>query len=277
MVYHIQVANLIKFGTIVPLISDRKVDYLDLSCGRCNDAYIWSNRVKSLVGIDVDRSNIAVCGQYGDQGEFMVADLRNNQWTTFLRPDRKFQLVSMQFALHYFCDRAETIKQLLTAVSEQMAPGGRFVFSIFDGQKIDAHLQDRPVVTQFSPEGDLLWQLEKKYQGSLAPVGQEIAFTLNSLSGFRPSREYLVNLNYLEGLLNQRGLLREQVISFDQIVKDQELYRQYVQLLQEGTKGTSFQKKYTGIDFDAYRQQILSQGFLLFLASLYQICVFRKD
>ena len=46
------------------------------------------------------------------------------------------------FAFHYFCDSVDNMREVLTFVSKSLKPGGKFIFTVMNGQKIFDLLKD---------------------------------------------------------------------------------------------------------------------------------------
>jgi len=132
---------------------------LDLACGRGGDLWKWSGHVKgdqrlSYTGVDIDDSLLNEAEKRSQQVK------SRNRNTTYLLKDsdvgnlsykfyqkdlrveklqysgEKFQVVSCQFALHYFYETHDTFYNFLSNVTNYIQEGGIFICTLFDGQQV---------------------------------------------------------------------------------------------------------------------------------------------
>jgi hypothetical protein len=205
-----------------------QINMLDLACGRANDYDVW-NQLINVYGLDKDVANIETnidnTGEdkrfhphikSGLKCEFHQMDLK--EW----KDDKnrsivegkipKVDLVTCQFALHFFTDSRESFGKWLDLVDSRLNDGGILVVSTFDGSKIDSMLEKEVCVGLYEDQGqhDLLWQIVKRYK-SRAVFGSQIDVTLVPLSDYATNKEYLVNLDRIDGesglndIMEQRG------------------------------------------------------------------------
>lgn len=283
--------NLIKFNIIHRQLFYRGKEYLpnylDLACGRGNDLYIWNNNVAFYLGIDLDQDNIDACKRVlcprfklGRKYRFEVGNLTNpnllkNIQTTFGNPKTKFNIISIQFALHYITGSTDQVENLLKVCSQLLHRSGYLIITGLDGKAVHQLLQKTREIAYFSDQGDLLWKIEKGYPATqeFGKTGQEIYFTMQSLMGLKPSREFLINFEYLKERLNKHKFNLVDSQLFSQIIDDQEQYKSFSQTL---LKHCSF-PRYTNINYDELRQTILSNPYLYDLTKLYRYCIFRLN
>ena len=106
-------------------------------------------------------------------------------------PINKFDIIVCNFAFHYFLDKKATIKNVIKFIAYYLKPGGRFIFTSFDGQAINELLKN----------GDWLndsYGVKKCYKGNmLLAFGQKISARLPVSNG-QFYDEYLVNIDYLK-------------------------------------------------------------------------------
>ena len=79
-----------------------------------------------------------------------------------------FDVVSTQFALHYFFENKETLNAFLRNVSECCKVGGYFIGTCYDGKKIFRLLQNKKQgeIISKSKNNRKIWELEKLYDHS---------------------------------------------------------------------------------------------------------------
>ena len=124
-----------------------------------------------------------------------------------------FDIVSCQFAIHYFFTDLKTLNGFLQNVSETCKVGGIFIGTSYDGRKVFNMLEDKKqnesVVIM---EGDKkMWEVKKIYDKDVfendeTSVGYAIDVFQESIN--KTFREYLVNYMYLERLLENYGFKR---------------------------------------------------------------------
>jgi SAM-dependent methyltransferase len=136
---------------------------------------------------------------------------------------RPFDMVSCQFAVHYFFKDIGTLRAFAANVSSMLAPGGYFVGTCLDGRMVDAQLAplDRGASIQGvegggeekggGVEGRLMWHVRKLYEGSMedaasleARVGHGIKVFLESIG--QAFDEYLVDFVLLCKVMDDAGL-----------------------------------------------------------------------
>lgn len=299
--------GIVKFNIIYPYLftptkpGQRQYlpNYLDLACGRANDFYIWKNNVNFYLGIDIDPDNISTAKNVakktnlGPKYQFMIGDLsdpflskhidtktqdyfNNGRFPT--GSPKKYNIISIQFAIHYMANNIRNLNQLLQLCSSSIYRGGYLIFTSFDGAAIHQYLRDSPSESSISDTGDILWKLERRYPNGqpLLDAGQEIHFTMQSLMGFRPSQEFLVNYDYITKQLtgHRDGLGFKLVESrrFSDIIDDEQLYWQYIDQIQ--INGQT--RRFKDVDYESLRSNILNQPHLYSLAQFYRYAVFQK-
>ena len=121
-----------------------------------------------------------------------------------------FNIVSCQFALHYFFENQSTLHNILQNISENCKVGGHFIGTCYDGATVFSALENKE-------EGESLvayhnekkmWEITKKYSSSQfedneTSVGYAINVYQESIN--KVFKEYLVNFAYLRSLLENYG------------------------------------------------------------------------
>jgi hypothetical protein len=125
----------------------------------------------------------------------------------------KFDIASIQFALHYMFESVETLHKFLRNVSKHVKKGGHFFGTCFDGKRIYEFMKNEEI--GYMEQRDIvvnekkIWHVQRKYSESEeyrndeSCVGMKIGVFQESIN--REFDEYLVNFEYLTQLLSDYG------------------------------------------------------------------------
>ena len=72
----------------------------------------------------------------------------------------------MQFAIHYLFDRKESLDGLVDNIDENLALGGLFIGTCFDGHTVWNKLKDMKRgedIEARNKKGQLIWKIKKDY------------------------------------------------------------------------------------------------------------------
>ncbi len=133
-----------------------------------------------------------------------------------------FHIVSVQFALHYFMESEEKIRNLLRNVSEQLLPGGYFIGTTMDGAKVHLAL-NKSGRGQISGKRTFnrgrgggkattnLWSIRRKYDPKEVEDSEEIGLgrqvdVMNISIGSKEIPEWLVDFGALGKIASEYGL-----------------------------------------------------------------------
>eukprot|EP00873_Tetraselmis_striata_P027055 jgi/Tetstr1/447319/TSEL_034756.t1 len=127
--------------------------------------------------------------------------------------DQPFDVVSLQFALHYFCDTEDRLDALLDNVARYLRPGGVFIGTCLDGRAVDqAFFNAKGDVLQgVDNQDNIVWKLQKRYEGRLgkegdtANLGKQIDVYVETINKVLP--EYLVDFELLTKKLKDRDIV----------------------------------------------------------------------
>lgn len=114
----------------------------------------------------------------------------------------KFNIISLQFALHYFTKNSQNLQGLIENIVDNIQKGGVFIGCCFDGKKIYKSLCDSNNITG-NDGNDIIWKISKKYHSQIfkdlpddeSSLGLSIDVYMNSID--KVHQEYLVNFDYL--------------------------------------------------------------------------------
>lgn len=129
-------------------------------------------------------------------------------------------LVSCQFAMHYFFRDEATLRAVLGNVASALGPGGVFLGTCLDGERVmralgtEERLVGRaPGAAPGAPEVTA-WSIERQYEpdpggdgdghGAMVGYGKEIGVFIDTIN--RPMTEYLVDFALLEREARRHGL-----------------------------------------------------------------------
>jgi hypothetical protein len=124
--------------------------------------------------------------------------------------ERGFNVVSCQFALHYFFENNSMLHNFLRNVSECCKMGGYFIGTCYDGREVFKLLEDKKqgesVIQRV--DGKKIWEVIKQYdsdtlENDATSVGMAIDVYQETIN--KTFREYLVNFNYLDKLMREYG------------------------------------------------------------------------
>ncbi len=237
---------------------------LDLCCGKCVDIPKMKMAMYAeVVCIDVDLDNIKFGQKYydrvipkpkpkaffirGDAGKLIFPNqdagmseadklkLQSHIETKFL-----FDVVNVQFALHYFFENEMRLRTLLQNVNDNLKIGGYFIGTSFDGERVYNLLKGVTEVEGKDFSGNTLWKIKKQYttkrmafDRSKSNYGKQIDVLVRSIGNVHP--EYLVNYNYLDAILEEYGFEKVMVRPFGEYY-DNLLKREYEEGLDAETQ-----------------------------------------
>lgn len=127
-------------------------------------------------------------------------------------PNNGFDLIVCNFALHYLIGTYANVINIGKFINHYLKPGGRFIFTAFDGKKVLNLLEENKGEWKSSTPNK--FHIKKKYtQTTIQPIGQKIDVLL-PFSNDQYYTEYLVNIDYLSREYAKYGLTLETNMSF---------------------------------------------------------------
>lgn len=213
---------------------------LDLAVGKGGDLPKWKNALyEKVIGLDIDKAGLDYADNFykeykgkpkpkveyiwGDSSKLIFPDYiaamsaeARSKMETYLPKKGMFDVVSIQFAIHYMFKNEISLRTLLQNVADNLRIGGHFIGTCFDGMKVNNELKKKSKLE--GKVGDnLIWSIEKMYTGSNAKnranYGKEIRVYVSSIG--ESYTEYLVNLSYMSTIGKQYGLECTRVDSFE--------------------------------------------------------------
>lgn len=125
----------------------------------------------------------------------------------------KFDVISCQFAIHYFLESKDKFVQFVKNISDNLKNGGYFVCTTIDGDKIHSLLKDKEkddFVSGKDEDGNEVWKIVKKYDNSLwddSNNNEKYSVPIEVyLKTINPNIEYLVDSSTLIETMKTFGL-----------------------------------------------------------------------
>ena len=144
------------------------------------------------------------------KGEKDKRSLGNNLFNLYGIAKDKFNISSIQFALHYMFESKRILHTFLKNVSDFTKPHGYFIGTCFNGKSIFDMLRNQKKNDEYSImlHKTKIWSIKKQYAGSDFPsnekcVGYQIDIYQETINKY--TKEYLVHFDYLTQILADYG------------------------------------------------------------------------
>lgn len=118
---------------------------LDLASGRGGDLHKWitNKKIKKVLGYDINQESVSEAKKRlagfpnnKKQISFYVKDLSKNILNCVKNSQGYFDLVTCNFAFHYFFKNKDTLDTVLKSINNCSKKGTRFACTLFDGDKL---------------------------------------------------------------------------------------------------------------------------------------------
>ena len=199
----------------------------------------------------------------------------------------QFNIVSCQFALHYFWSAEELFTGFMNNVVSNLKNGGFFIVTCFDGRTVFEALRDTPKGGFLKGElgGNILWKIKKDYDQETYPDGEDsfgmpITVFLPSISGKNKKgiQEWLVNTRYMISILSKEPYYLELLHK----PRDNAIAKRINLPKVRGDDTEGFNKRGTGLFSRIYEEQSKkTNSFVLSpeerdISFLYRYMIFQK-
>jgi hypothetical protein len=130
----------------------------------------------------------------------------------------KAGLIMCNFAIHYFTDSADNVKNIINTVSYLLKNNGLFIFTSFDGKKVKELCGDLGWDSRDNSVEKLKYSIKPLYNSSeeFASYGQKVKLILPFSKG-EYYEENLVNLEWISELMQDNGFNKETIGSFSNL------------------------------------------------------------
>jgi len=129
----------------------------------------------------------------------------------------KFDLVSCQFAIHYFFESEKILDNFLNTVNLNTKDNGIFIGTCLNGELVKRALLNKSEIRGVSDTNQVLWNIKKLYTKNTGVVyGEEIEVFMESIG--RVFKEYLVNIDLLVKKMKPLGFELIENMSFKDYV-----------------------------------------------------------
>ena len=137
----------------------------------------------------------------------------------YLPAQHTFDVVGIQFALHYFFENEITFRTILQNVTDNCKIGGYFIGTCFDGVRLFKALKGKKKISGTDESGQVIWSIDKEYKttrfnANKNSLGREVKVFVKSIGNYHT--EYLVNFDYLDKMLEDYGFEKVRVTPFSE-------------------------------------------------------------
>lgn len=216
-------------------------DVLDIGSGKGEDVgkYVKAN-AKKVVGFDL------VQEEYPHPNSMRFFKVNNPVYRVknFINKNEKFDVVNINFAIHYFLQNKKLFESLVVNIHENLRSGGILMATVLDGKKLYDALKGKNKVSTNAVN------FTKQYNNSLnfnSPkfkfLGQKVDVLVKGTKYFgnKPITEFLFNFNKFLSIMEQMGFELVEMKSFSDICADSEWCSRY---MSENEKDYSFKNIY---------------------------------
>ncbi|KZV92849.1 guanine-N(7)-methyltransferase [Exidia glandulosa HHB12029] len=190
---------------------------LDMGCGKGGDLQKWSKaRIAEYVGLDVAAVSVDDARSRWQQlrvknkfrADFAAADCFTESIDTVLPPEvfaTPFDVVSMQFCMHYAFESKAKAEMMLRNVSSHLRPGGIFLGTIPNSQQLMSQLDFIQQNGSGAPEwGNSVYSFRFDSLTDRPMFGHRYSFFLKDAVDDVP--EYVVHWDNFLDMASQHGL-----------------------------------------------------------------------
>ncbi|KAI5479278.1 mRNA (guanine-N7-)-methyltransferase [Pseudohyphozyma bogoriensis] len=188
-----------------------KLKVLDLGCGKGGDLQKWARAgTDEYIGIDLAAVSVEQARSRWEnmrgqrfQADFFTLDCFGRSISECLRDvhvQRPFDIVSMQFCMHYAFDAEAKVRQMLENVVRYLRPGGVFIGTIPDS----ARLEEIPEEQEVLEFGNAVYRVQFDERDNTPRYGHRYTFFLQDAVEEVP--EYIVYWENFIELAAEYGL-----------------------------------------------------------------------
>ena len=142
---------------------------------------------------------------FGTQRSSQIKDENLLKYNNYMK--NGFDVISCQFAIHYFFENEVTLDNFIYNVDTYLKKGGYLIGTCLDGYKIKEKLKNikNGQEVQGKIDDRVLWNIKKLYSNNKdIKLGEQIEIYMESIG--KPIKEYLVDFNLLKSKLADKGI-----------------------------------------------------------------------
>lgn len=217
------IASKLRFVFGVDVSKDNIENRLNGACARYINYRKQYTRMPKALFVNADSSHHIRSGEasYSEKGKQIIEAVFGNGpkdesllgkgvYNQYGVGKEGFDIVSCQFALHYFFENKEKLHTFLRNVSEGCKVGGYFIGTCYDGKRVFNELRgvlQGESVSEYK-NGQKIWEIRKEYdndeiQDDETSLGYAIDVYQETIN--KMFREYLVNFDYLTRIMKNYG------------------------------------------------------------------------
>lgn len=174
-----------------------------------NIAFVVGDCSKPLstgeAALNIDKNSEKLLKYLFGKSKYFTKPTHTLPWDGKL-PALGFDLVSCQFAIHYFFENPDKIQGFLNNVSQNLKSGGRFITTFMDGDLVHEMLAENNGIVEGKKENKTVWAIIKKYDEftKVKTFGKVVNVFLENTNQL--ISEYLVKFDLLRKLAEDKGL-----------------------------------------------------------------------
>lgn len=215
---------------------------LDLGCGKGGDLQKWQKAgLREYIGVDIADVSVQQARSRWESlrpprfdAAFYALDGFSNPLDVIvpkqLLMERPFDVVTMQFCMHYAFQSISKARMMLENVSRYLRRGGTFVGTIPDSRNLLARLQDIPDDAPSLTFGNEVYRITFDDRSKFPQFGHRYTFYLQDAVEDVP--EYVVQWDAFEVLALEYGLKAVYHASFHELFEENRENDEFAALLQ---------------------------------------------
>ena len=211
---------------------------IDIGSGKGEDVgkYVKANS-KPVVGFDLVKE------EYPHPNYMTFHKVNNEVYTIKNYVKQKFDVININFAIHYFFKNRKTFESLVMNIHDNLKKGGVVMATVLDGKLVYQSLKGKNRVNTNK------YTMNKKYNNSVnfnSPkfkmLGQEVEVLVKGTKYFnKPISEFLFNFDKFMKIMEQMGFELVEKGNFKEFCSESEWCRRY---MTEAEKDYSFKNIY---------------------------------
>jgi len=206
------------------------ITLLDLCVGKGGDISKWyDNGIMEVIGFDIDENSIRESKTRFNQivnelkkknkpipkYEFYVMDLsqKNNfEYISNILINKKFNIISCQFAIHYFFKNNDTLLALMNIVGKYISNNGFFIGTTMNGSKLKNLFTKNKIIE--NKIFKISYISKNTYDVSLGKITDKDHYFVNNVS-----IEYLVDIEILKKVSKSFNIMFLGITEFNEWYK----------------------------------------------------------